>query len=500
MHEEVEDIPSGTSDSPTKTEGSSVTKDIKEDEHQAVSKDDERMMEPKVDNDRMETDVNGADEKATKKDRILPCPRCNSMDTKFCYYNNYNVNQPRHFCKNCQRYWTAGGTMRNVPVGAGRRKHKHVGVASHYRQIVMQSDGFPTNETDVPDCGMLAPIGTLEGNGTVLNFGMDNPLSESMATVLNLGDQKAKVELSAVACGGNGEEPSGESSVTAPASSGNKLPENAIHLEQRGVKCFSNGLPPMHQLPCYPVPPWVYSWSPTWHNITAMPVGRCSSELVYSSEGSNANTTQCRSPPMVAAPAFRATSIPFPFVSAPYWGCMPGWVGGAWSVPWVGSNGNRSSSSSSNSQCSGNGSPNLGKHSRDANLRGGEDEKPEKCFWVPKTLRIDDPDKAVKSCTWANLGIKENKNEPIRKGGIFKTFQPKMDRKGTACKSGCFIPLSVFPRKHIKRIILESSFSFDWAKHMGAVFNPLILIWQHLCDCFREWASQPVFKQLIDAC
>ncbi|OWM74757.1 hypothetical protein CDL15_Pgr004524 [Punica granatum] len=46
------------------------------------------------------------------------------METKFCYYNNYNVNQPRHFCKNCQRYWTAGGTMRNVPVGACRRKNK----------------------------------------------------------------------------------------------------------------------------------------------------------------------------------------------------------------------------------------------------------------------------------------------------------------------------------------------------------------------------------------
>ncbi|KAH9306151.1 hypothetical protein KI387_010555, partial [Taxus chinensis] len=60
-----------------------------------------------------------------KPDKLLPCPRCDSLDTKFCYYNNYNVNQPRHFCKNCQRYWTAGGTLRNVPVGAGRRKSKH---------------------------------------------------------------------------------------------------------------------------------------------------------------------------------------------------------------------------------------------------------------------------------------------------------------------------------------------------------------------------------------
>ncbi len=62
-----------------------------------------------------------------KSAKLVACPRCDSLDTKFCYYNNYNVNQPRHFCKNCQRYWTAGGSLRNVPVGAGRRKNKHSG-------------------------------------------------------------------------------------------------------------------------------------------------------------------------------------------------------------------------------------------------------------------------------------------------------------------------------------------------------------------------------------
>ncbi|EFN58372.1 hypothetical protein CHLNCDRAFT_15671, partial [Chlorella variabilis] len=53
-----------------------------------------------------------------------PCPRCNSSDTKFCYYNNYNISQPRYFCRTCQRYWTAGGTLRDVAPGAGRRKSK----------------------------------------------------------------------------------------------------------------------------------------------------------------------------------------------------------------------------------------------------------------------------------------------------------------------------------------------------------------------------------------
>ncbi|XP_060192366.1 cyclic dof factor 4-like [Lycium barbarum] len=64
------------------------------------------------------------DDQEKRPDKIIPCPRCKSMETKFCYFNNYNVNQPRHFCKGCQRYWTAGGALRNVPVGAGRRKAK----------------------------------------------------------------------------------------------------------------------------------------------------------------------------------------------------------------------------------------------------------------------------------------------------------------------------------------------------------------------------------------
>ncbi|TVU49373.1 hypothetical protein EJB05_00681, partial [Eragrostis curvula] len=45
------------------------------------------------------------------------CPRCASRDTKFCYYNNYNTAQPRHFCRACRRYWSLGGSLRNVPVG-----------------------------------------------------------------------------------------------------------------------------------------------------------------------------------------------------------------------------------------------------------------------------------------------------------------------------------------------------------------------------------------------
>ncbi|KQJ90639.1 dof zinc finger protein MNB1A [Brachypodium distachyon] len=51
------------------------------------------------------------------------CPRCESRDTKFCYYNNYNTTQPRHYCRSCRRYWTKGGSLRNVPVGGASRNN-----------------------------------------------------------------------------------------------------------------------------------------------------------------------------------------------------------------------------------------------------------------------------------------------------------------------------------------------------------------------------------------
>nr|XP_043625684.1 dof zinc finger protein DOF3.2-like [Erigeron canadensis] len=43
------------------------------------------------------------------------CPRCSSGNTKFCYYNNYSASQPRYICKDCRRYWTHGGIVRNIP-------------------------------------------------------------------------------------------------------------------------------------------------------------------------------------------------------------------------------------------------------------------------------------------------------------------------------------------------------------------------------------------------
>lgn len=54
----------------------------------------------------------------------LTCPRCESTNTKFCYYNNYNKLQPRYFCKSCKRHWTEGGILRSVPIGGGRKNKR----------------------------------------------------------------------------------------------------------------------------------------------------------------------------------------------------------------------------------------------------------------------------------------------------------------------------------------------------------------------------------------
>jgi len=54
-----------------------------------------------------------------KKDQALNCPRCNSTNTKFCYYNNYSLT-----CKTCMRYWIEGGSLRNISVSGGSRKSK----------------------------------------------------------------------------------------------------------------------------------------------------------------------------------------------------------------------------------------------------------------------------------------------------------------------------------------------------------------------------------------
>ncbi|KAK1366421.1 F-box family protein [Heracleum sosnowskyi] len=81
---------------------------------------------PVIDHQRNINNINSKAISAPRpqKPQAINCPRCNSTHTKFCYYNNYSLSQPRYFCKTCRRYWTEGGSLRSVPVGGGSRKNK----------------------------------------------------------------------------------------------------------------------------------------------------------------------------------------------------------------------------------------------------------------------------------------------------------------------------------------------------------------------------------------
>jgi len=277
--------------------------------------------------------------------------------------------------------------MRNVPVGAGRRKNKNS--TSHYGHITM-SEALHAATIDAQDGTTHLP--TLKTNGRVLSFGLDGPICDSMASVLSLGDKKVlngtsrngfhgvedQTQALPVPCrsGENGDDcSSATSSITVSNSMGES---NKRSLENNGF---------MPQLPCIPSVPWPYY---TWNTSVPSPA-MCPSGFIY---------------------------------PAAFWNCsMPG----NWNVPW---------SSNPNSPSSGPNSPTLGKHSRDdddvsetqkASLQKEESSKQRNgCVLTPKTLRMDDPNEAAMSSIWATLGIK---NESAIGGSMFKAFQSTKGEK-----------------------------------------------------------------------
>ncbi|XP_061375587.1 uncharacterized protein LOC133317720 [Gastrolobium bilobum] len=116
----------------------------------------------------------------TQQSEHLKCPRCDSTNTKFCYYNNYNKSQPRHFCRDCKRHWTKGGTLRNVPVGGGR-KNKRV-----------RKTTTPTSATTIA----TTSISTTTSNGNIdaelsSHMTIQTPLQRQSLSPLAMADQKS---------------------------------------------------------------------------------------------------------------------------------------------------------------------------------------------------------------------------------------------------------------------------------------------------------------------
>jgi hypothetical protein len=221
--------------------------------------------------------------------------------------------------------------MRNVAVGAGRRKNKHIG--SQYRQMIVASGGTPAANLEANDS-------LQHDNGIVLKFGLDVDASANNGT-------ENREESSSLCV----------SSVTNGYTRGTELSET----EQNRSKTLQS----------YPASSWIIPMNQSWNNVTSM---------VQSSMQMYPTTMQWCHAPMVAVTNIFTPNISLQFVPGSY---------GNGNVS-IGSNGctSPSSSTTSNSLCSGNGSPILGKHTRDSVL--SHEEKLEMRVFAPKTLRIDE--------------------------------------------------------------------------------------------------------------
>lgn len=289
-----------------------------------------------------DADGSGKEKEFKKPDTVLPCARCNSMRTKFCYFNNYNANQPRHYCKDCKRYWTDGGTLRDVPVGSARRKNRSdangdVAGTSRRRSRVFKPLAIP---------GPAA-----EESGAATTSGSEMVLGKPLCPAHNTEEQKNSTDL--VGPGDNKEEKSCLSSAVAPSGSSDNSGSNSAAVTA-STQSSTDG----------------------------------TQELVNSGV-----SRLLLMPTTMPGPGIRAPAVTFPQVPF-YWSCIPGWPNGASSVPWPGSSGTTLLPVPA---CSGYLA--LGKHPR-------EEEEAEKTFWVPKALRVTDPEEAAKSTIWASLGIK----------------------------------------------------------------------------------------------
>jgi hypothetical protein len=110
------------------------------------------------------------------------CPRCSSANTKFCYYNNYSRSQPRYLCKACRRHWTEGGTLRDVPVGGGRKNRRGGKAKSSSSSSATATALEPPSGADVafPDIlrqVLFQPVGAVGGGG----YGIDLSAWQQMA-------------------------------------------------------------------------------------------------------------------------------------------------------------------------------------------------------------------------------------------------------------------------------------------------------------------------------
>nr|VDD03994.1 unnamed protein product [Brassica oleracea] len=180
-------------------------------------------------------------ERKARPQEKLNCPRCNSTNTKFCYYNNYSLTQPRYFCKGCRRYWTEGGTLRNVPVGGSSRKNKRLSSSSSSSNILQTTPSSLGLTTTLPD--LNPPI--LFSN-QIPNKSIGSSQDLNLLSFPVMQDQHHRVHMSQFLqmpkMEGNGnithQQPSSSSSLYGSS------PVSALELLRRGVSVSPNSVMP----------------------------------------------------------------------------------------------------------------------------------------------------------------------------------------------------------------------------------------------------------------
>ncbi|KAK4268903.1 hypothetical protein QN277_022130 [Acacia crassicarpa] len=182
------------------------------------------------------------EEKKARPQEQLNCPRCNSTNTKFCYYNNYSLTQPRYFCKTCRRYWTEGGSLRNIPVGGGSRKNKNKIITS-FSASSSSSSSSTSSSSKLPDLNPpLLP--SLSGfKDPSLNLSRSFPISNQQNPKIH-GGQDLNLAF-----------PTSSSSLSAPRvlNSNNNIPYVPSFMMMPNTSYGGNlnnypsGLIPMHE-------------------------------------------------------------------------------------------------------------------------------------------------------------------------------------------------------------------------------------------------------------
>lgn len=367
--------------------------------HTQTHNKDEPQVGSKLKEDNTVISDNGEEKLLKKPDKILPCPRCTSLETKFCYFNNYNVNQPRHFCRNCQRYWTDGGNMRKVAVGAGRRKNKQLG--TQYLEVLVPhvtiqctADKNPdiVDRHVIPRDESLKTLKSSAENENMLKFDSEKPQCETMGALLPKDQIKCADILSIEEI--KEEQSQCGSSLTSVHD--DETLQKVFQDEQGGLSKSRKILISRQPFPCFPTPQMSSTWNPCWNSTSPVVAAQFSSEPTNHSNDTKSDQINWFSSPVMAVHSLCPPTLSMQFVPAPYWG-LSCWPISTSNVP--------SAESGTNSQIT-------GKHPRDECLI--EAEKSKKHVIVPKALRVDDPGEASRSTVWKTLGIEPSVNASLR--------------------------------------------------------------------------------------